>query len=113
MGWDLGAPVTLELAALSVVVGLINQLLCGPDASPWLWVRVSVVYFVVGAWITDAWFGWVGPRGLTFEELLLVGFAPLPAVVLVVLSMEHGSGHRPRRPGKPPRAARHPSPRAF
>ena len=112
MGWDLGAAALLQLAALSVVVGLVTQLLCGPDAMPWLWVRVSAVYFVVGAWITEAWFGWVSPGGLTFEEVLLIGLAPVPAVVLVVLSMEHGSRDRPRRPRKP-RAAHHPSPRAF
>jgi hypothetical protein len=113
MGWDLGAAALLELAALSVVVGLVNQLRGGPDATPWLWVRVSTIYFVVGAWITDAWFGWVSPGGLTFEEMLLIGLAPLPAVALVVLSTEHGSGHRTRRRGKPPRASRHPSPRPF
>jgi len=113
MGGHLGIVVLLEFAALSVVVGLIVQFLCGRDAPVWLWVRVSVVYFVVGAWVTDAWFGWAMPGGLTVGDMLLIGLAPIPAVVLVTRARYHADDPRSRKRGKPPRASRHPTPRAL
>ena len=113
MAWDLGTAALMELAALSVVVALVVQLSCGPNAPAWLWVRVSAVYFVVAAWITDAWFGWVMPGGLTFEDMLLIGLAPLPAVILVTRSIYHADRRRsPRRGGSAP-GSRHPTPRAL
>ena len=111
MGWDLGIAALLELAALSVLVGLVVELSCGPAAPDWLWVRVSLVYFVVAAWITDAWFGWLMPGGLTFEDMLLVGLAPIPAVVLVTRSMYHADGEGSGKRGRP-HGHRRPTPHA-
>jgi hypothetical protein len=108
MEWDLGIAALLELAALSVLVGLLVELICGPGAPDWLWVRVSLVYFVVAAWITDAWFGWLTPGGLTIEDMLLVGLAPLPAVVLVTRSMYHADGRGSGKRGRPSHGHRRP-----
>jgi hypothetical protein len=110
MAWDLGIEGLLVLAALSIGVGLLAQLVSGPHAPTWLWVRVSAVYFVVGAWITDAWFGWATTDQLTLEDMFLVGLAPIPAVVLVTRAVYRGHGRRWRRADQPPRAHRHPTP---
>ena len=112
MAWDLGIAALLALGALSVAVGLVVQLICNSD-SAWFWVRVAVVYFVVCAWMAYAWFGWASAGDLTIEDLLLVGIAPIPAVVLVVRSTAHGSGRRAGRHSKPaPRSGR-PTPHAL
>lgn len=111
MDLDLGFAALLALSAVSVGVGLLAQLLCGPSAPTWLWVRVAAVYLVIGAWVTDAWFGWAGADPLTLEDMLLVGLAPVPAVVLIALA-----GNRANRraaTSRPRRARHHPSPHAL
>jgi hypothetical protein len=113
MAWDLGIAALLVLAAVSIGVGLLAQLVSGSRAPTWLWVRVSAVYFVVAAWITDAWFGWATADQLTLEDMFLVGLAPVPAVVLVTRALYRGRGRRWHRPDKPPEAYRHPTPRSL
>jgi hypothetical protein len=97
MAWDLGIASLLALGALSIAVGLLVQLMGGSEAPDWLWVRVAAVYFVIGAWLTDAWFGWASAGQLTVEDVVLVGLAPVPAVLLVARSMSRRGGRGRRR----------------
>ena len=108
MAWDLGIEALLVLAAVSIGVGLLAQLVSGPHAPTWLWVRVSAVYFVVAAWLTDAWFGWATADQLTLEDMFLVGLAPMPAVVLVTRALYRGHGRGWHRPDAGGPSSRHP-----
>jgi hypothetical protein len=111
--WDLGLEGLLLLAAASIGVGLVTQLVFAPSAPLRLWITVSVVYFVVGVWITDAWFGWTTTDELSFEDLLLIALAPMPAVVLVTRSIVGKHAPRATKAHKPARDRRHPTPRAL
>ena len=57
MEWDLGLKGLLYLAAMSIGFGLVAQLLSGRAAPKWLWPLVSAVYFGVGLFVSEVWFG--------------------------------------------------------
>jgi hypothetical protein len=90
MHWDLGSSGLLYLAAMSIVFGLLAQLLSGRAAPKWLWAPVSGVYFVVGLLVSEFWFGWATEKdlqpnidGLSRDEVLLIGLVPVAVAVVV------------------------------
>jgi hypothetical protein len=113
MDWDLGLVGLMTLGSVAIGVGLVAQLLAGASAPNWLWLSVATVYLVVGVVIGEAWFGWASLDQLSLEQLLLIGLAPIPAVVLITRSLtsrgvSDGSSGR-----GPTRRSRHPRPRAL
>jgi hypothetical protein len=90
MDWDLGARGMLYLAAMSIVFGLLAQLLSWRAAPRWLWALVSGVYFGVGLLVSEFWFGWATEEelqpnidGLSRDEVLLIGLVPVAVAVVV------------------------------
>jgi hypothetical protein len=90
MEWDLGLKGLLYLGAMSIGFGLLAQLLSGRTAPRWLWALVSVIYFGVGIFVSEVWFGDATEQdlqpiidGLSRDEVLAVGLIPVAAAVLV------------------------------
>jgi hypothetical protein len=90
MHWDPGLSGLLYLAAMSIVFGLLAQLLSWRAAPKWLWALVSVVYFGVGLLVSEFWFGWATEEdlqpnidGLSRDEVLLIGLVPVAVAVIV------------------------------
>ena len=78
MDWDLGLYGLLYLAAVSVVVGVLAQVLSGHGVPRWFWAAVSGVAFVVGIFVSEVLFGWATEEdlqpnidGLSRDEVLL------------------------------------------
>ena len=89
MHWDLGWSGLFYLAAMSVIFGLLAQLLAWRVAPKWLWAVVSAVYFVVGLFVSEVWFGWATEKdlqpnidGLSRDEVLLIGLVPVAIAVI-------------------------------
>lgn len=89
MDWDLGSSGLLYLAAMSIVFGLLAQLLSWRPAPKWLWALVSAVYFGVGLLVSEVWFGWATEEdlqpnidGLSRDEVLLIGLVPVAVAVV-------------------------------
>jgi hypothetical protein len=90
MDWDLGPTGLLYLGAMSIVFGLLAQLLSWRAAPKWLWALVSGVYFGVGLLVSEFWFGWATEEdlqpnidGLSRDEVLLIGLVPVAVAVAV------------------------------
>lgn len=90
MDWDLGSSGLLYLAAMSIVFGLLAQLLSWRAAPKWLWALVSAVYFGFGLFVSEVWFGWATEEelqpnidGLSRDEVLLIGLVPVAVAVVV------------------------------
>ena len=90
MDWDLGSSGLLYLAGMSIVFGLLAQLLSWRAAPKWLWALVSAVYFGVGLLVSEVWFGWATEEdlqpnidGLSRDEVLLIGLVPVAVAVVV------------------------------
>jgi hypothetical protein len=113
MDWDLGLVGLMTLGAVAIGVGLVAQMLVGASAPNWLWLSVAGVYLVVGVVIGEAWFGWATLDQLSLEQLLLIGLAPLPAVVLVTRSLTSRGASDGSSARGPARKPRHPRPHTL
>ena len=101
MHWDLGSSGLLYLAAMSIVFGLLAQLLSWRAAPKWLWALVSVVYFGVGVLVSEFWFGWATEEdlqpnigGLSRDEVLLFGLVPVAVAVVATRRMARRHARR-------------------
>jgi len=90
MEWDLGSTGLLYLAGMSIIFGLLAQLLSWRAGPKWLWALVAAVYFGVGLLVSEFWFGWATEEdlqanidGLSRDEVLLVGLVPVAVAVVV------------------------------
>ena len=90
MDWDLGSNGLLYLAGMSIVFGLLAQVLAWRAAPRWLWAVVSAVYFGLGIFVSEVWFGWATDEdlqpnidGLSRDEVLLIGVVPVVVAVAV------------------------------
>jgi hypothetical protein len=115
--WDLGFSGLLYLGAMSIVFGLLAQLLSWRVAPRWLGALVAAVYFVVGLFVSEVWFGWATEEdlqpnidGLSRDEVLLIGLIPVAVAVVATrwIAKRHArhvaGGHdtpSSRRPGHP------------
>jgi hypothetical protein len=89
MEWDLGSTGLLYLAAMSIVFGLLAQLLSWRAGPRWLWALVAAVYFGLGLLVSEVWFGWATEEdlqpnidGLSRDEVLLFGLVPVAVAVV-------------------------------
>jgi uncharacterized membrane protein len=91
---------------MSLGFGVVAQLVVGSVTTRWLWFLVAVTYFVSGLFISEVWFGWATEAelqpnidGLSFDEVLLIGLAPVIIIVVVAWYVRRGSrDHRPVSP---------------
>ncbi len=90
MHWDLGWSGLLYLGGMSIIFGLLAQLLSWRAGPKWLWALVSAVYFGVGLLVSEFWFGWATQEdlqpnidGLSRDEVLLIGLVPVAIAVVV------------------------------
>jgi hypothetical protein len=86
--WDLGFQGVAILIVMSLAVGIFAQLVL--RSVQWLWLIGSVAFFVLGAFISEGWFGWATAEelqpnvdGLSFDEVLT---GLLLSIVLVVVA---------------------------
>jgi hypothetical protein len=100
MDWDLGLSGLLYLGAMSIVFGLLAQLLSWRAAPKWLWALVSAVYFGVGLLVSEFWFGWATEEdlqpnidGLSRDEVLLIGLVPVAIAVVVTRWLARRHAH--------------------
>ena len=89
MQWDLGWSGLLYLAGMSIVFGLVAQLLSWRAGPKWLWAAVAAVYFAFGIFVSEVWFGWATEEdlqpnidGLSRDEVLLIGLVPVAVAVI-------------------------------
>ena len=101
MHWDLGMNGLLYLAAMSIVFGLVAQLLAWRAAPKWLWALVAGVYFGVGLLVSEVWFGWATEEdlqpnidGLSRDEVLLIGLVPVTLAVVLARWSARRHSHR-------------------
>ena len=88
MQWDLGQQGLAVLAVMSLVFGVVAQVIAGRATTRWLWLIAGAVYFVTGLLVSEVWFGWATEEelqpnidGLSFDEVLLVAVPGLAAVL--------------------------------
>jgi hypothetical protein len=121
MDWDLGSRGLLYLAAMSIVFGLLAQLLAWRAAPKWLWALVSAIYFGVGLFVSEVWFGWATEEdlqpnidGLSRDEVLLIGLVPVAVAVIVTrwTARRHARHVRDEHEGSRTSNRRNPTPHA-
>lgn len=105
MQWDLGLQGVGLLIIMSLVFGVVAQLVAG-RVTRWAWLVAATVYFVAGLFISEVWFGSATEAelqpnidGLSFDEVLLFGL--VPGVLAVVVIWHLGRRGRPHRPASP------------
>jgi Na+/proline symporter len=102
MQWDLGLQGVAVLIGMSLILGVFTQVVFWNRTTGWLWLIVSAASFVVGAFISEVWFGWATVEalqpnidGLSFDEVLLGGLLG-GVIVLVTRYLTRSSpGHQP------------------
>jgi hypothetical protein len=91
---------------MSVVFGVIAQVVAGRSTTRWMWAVAGGAYFVGGLLISEVWFGWATEEdlqpnidGLSFDEVLLIGLLPGVAAILVTrqVARRRRRGARPER----------------
>jgi hypothetical protein len=101
MQWDLGLVGLGLLLTMALVFGLLAQVVAGRWAGTrLLWLVAATTYAVAGLLISEWWFGWATEEelqpnidGLSFDEVLLIGWVPGVVSVLVtryVVRHRHG-----------------------
>ncbi len=90
MQWDLGLQGIGMLTLMSLVFGVLAQLVASKGTTRWMGLIAAAVYFVSGLFISEVWFGWATEEelhpnidGLSFDEVLRIGLVPGIAAVLV------------------------------
>jgi hypothetical protein len=88
MTWDLGLLGVGLLVVMSLVFGGLAQFVVR-TATRWLWLIAAAGYLAGGVLISEVWFGWATQAelqpnidGLSFDEVLLIGFVPGVLTVL-------------------------------
>ena len=104
MQWDLGLQGLGLLVAMSLVFGLVAQLVAGRSSTRWMWAIAGATYFVAGLFISETLFGWATAAdlqpnidGLSFDEVLLFALVPGIAAVVVTWFVAR-NGHRATAP---------------
>jgi hypothetical protein len=121
MHWDLGLSGLLYLAGMSIIFGLVAQLLSRRAAPKWLWALVAAVYFGVGLFVSEVWFGWatgddLQPNidGLSRDEVLLIGLVPVAVAVVATrwIARRHAHQAADEHEEPPPRNRGQPTPQS-
>jgi Na+/proline symporter len=89
---------------MSLVFGVITQLVFWDRATRWLWLIASAASFVLGLVISEVWFGWATEAelqpnidGLSLDEVFL-GFVVGLVIVLLARFVTRARSHRPLSP---------------
>lgn len=90
MEWDLGLQGLGVLALMAVVFGVIAQAIFWSHGTRWTWLIGTLAFFAFGLFISEVWFGWATEAdlqpnidGLSFDEVLLIGYGfAVPAAVI-------------------------------
>lgn len=97
MQWDLGLQGVATLAAMAVGFGIFAQLLFWNRAAWWVGIVAAALFFVVGVFISEVWFGWATGEdlqpnidGLSFDEVLLGGLSAGIPIVLIARYLARG-----------------------
>ncbi len=97
MEWDLGARGLLVLLGMSLVVGLVSQLVLWRVVSHRFWILATAVNFLSGLFTSEVLFGWAtgehlqpNINGLSFDEVLMSSIVTF----LVILLLVRIAGHR-------------------
>jgi hypothetical protein len=100
MTWDLTAEGLAMLVVMSLVFGIVVQLIF-LGRGWWIGLVGAIGSFVVGLLISELWFGWateveLQPNigGLSFDEVL-IGFLLLGVVALFVRYLTRARTHEP------------------
>ena len=121
MHWDLGLSGLLYLAGMSIIFGLVAQLLSWRAAPKWLWALVAAAYFGVGLFVSEVWFGWatgddLQPNidGLSRDEVLLIGLVPVAVAVVATrwIARRHAHQDADEHEEPPPRNRGQPTPQS-
>lgn len=114
MQWDLGLQGIGVLVLMSLGFGLVAQLVAARWTNRWVGLIAAAVYLVSGLFISEVWFGWATEEelqpnidGLSFDEVLLIGWVPGTAAVLATGYLTRraargttGAGSRTATPGR-------------
>jgi hypothetical protein len=107
MDWDLGLWGLSYLLGLSLVVGGVAHLIAGRVTTKWLWIIATALFFAMGLFISEVWFGWATAEdlqpnidGLSRDEVLI---GLLPAFVAMLAARWWGLRRRGHEhvPGAP------------
>ena len=100
MQWDLTAEGLAMLVAMSLVFGIVVQLVF-LGRGWWIGLIGAIGSFVVGLFISEVWFGWATETdlqpnigGLSFDEVL-IGFLLLGVVALMARYLTRTRTHEP------------------
>lgn len=103
MQWNLGLQGVGVLLGLSLLFGIVAQVLFWSRATRWVWLAASTSFFVAGALISEWWFGWATVEdlqpnidGLSVDEVLIAFGIGIP--LLLVLRYLTRRGYRPLAP---------------
>jgi uncharacterized membrane protein YhaH (DUF805 family) len=101
MEWNLGWQGVGTLALMSLVCGVITQLLFWGRSMWWVWIVATAAFFLGGVLISEVWFGWATEAdlqpnidGLSFDEVLL-GYVVGLAVIVAARYLATRRSHRP------------------
>jgi hypothetical protein len=112
MRWDLGPQGLALLVAMSLAFGVIAQII-GRTVTRWMWLIATPVFFAMGLFISEVWFGWATEEelqpnidGLSFDEVLL-GLIPGIAALLITRYMVRRNRRRSAGAASRPQRAQH------
>jgi hypothetical protein len=99
MQWDLGPEGLALLVVMSLVFGVVTQLVFWGRGVWWAGLVGAAVSFVLGLFISEVWFGWATETelqpnigGLSFDEVL-IGYLLLGVVMLVLRYVTRDKTH--------------------
>jgi hypothetical protein len=105
MQWDLGLQALGLLVVMSLGFGLVAQLAFWSRTTRWVWLIGTTAFFVVGLFISEVLFGWATQEelqpnidGLSFDEVLMLGYGVGVPIVLLVRYLTRRRSHRPMVP---------------
>jgi cation transport ATPase len=100
--WDLGIQGVALLIVMALGFGVLTQIVFWHRTTAWLGLIAAAAFFVVGAFISEVWFGWATAEelqpnidGLSFDEVVLGLFVSIAVVLAARYRIGRSPGHRP------------------
>jgi len=99
MQWDLTAEGLAMLVVMSLLFGVVVQVVFLRRGVWWIGLVTGAASFVVGLFISEVWFGWATEAelqpnigGLSFDEVL-IGYLLMGVVVLMARYLTRSRAH--------------------